>query len=117
MTDILNSDIDAQETSEWLAALADILEDEGSERAQFILEKVMEKARVEGVNLPHGINTNYVNTIPASQQPAYPGDLKLEQRIRSIIRWKRYHDCYACIEERFRLRWSHGLLPVCSCFL
>ncbi|MCP4323672.1 MAG: pyruvate dehydrogenase (acetyl-transferring), homodimeric type [Alteromonadales bacterium] len=87
MIDILNSDIDAQETSEWLAALADILEDEGSERAQFILEKVMEKARVEGVNLPHGINTNYVNTIPASQEPAYPGDHKLEQRIRSIIRW------------------------------
>ena len=45
MTDILNSDIDAQETSEWLDALANILEDEGSERAQFILEKVMEKAR------------------------------------------------------------------------
>jgi len=86
MTDILN-DIDAQETSEWLDALATILEDDGSERAQFILEKVMEKARVEGVNLPHGINTNYVNTIPTSQEPAYPGDLKIEQRIRSIIRW------------------------------
>jgi len=87
MTDILNSDIDAQETSEWLDALANILEDEGSERAQFILEKVMNQARAEGVNLPHGINSNYVNTIPASQQPAYPGDVKLEQRIRSIIRW------------------------------
>jgi pyruvate dehydrogenase E1 component len=87
MTDILNSDIDAQETSEWLAALSDILEDEGSERAQFILEKVMDQARAEGVNLPHGINSRYVNTIPASQQPTYPGDVKLEQRIRSIIRW------------------------------
>ena len=87
MTDILNSDIDAQETSEWLDALSDILEDEGSERAQFILGKVMEKARVEGVNLPHGINTNYVNTIPPSQEPTYPGDQKLEQRIRSVIRW------------------------------
>ncbi|RBW46548.1 pyruvate dehydrogenase (acetyl-transferring), homodimeric type [Psychromonas sp. B3M02] len=86
MTDILK-DIDAQETSEWLEALTTILEDEGSERAQFILEQVMEKARVEGVNLPTGINTNYVNTIAASDQPAYPGDLKLEQRIRSIIRW------------------------------
>jgi len=86
MTDILK-DIDAQETSEWLEALATILEDEGSERAQFILEQVMDKARKEGVNLPHGINTNYVNTIPTDQQPAYPGDLKIEQRIRSIIRW------------------------------
>ncbi|MEL0628161.1 pyruvate dehydrogenase (acetyl-transferring), homodimeric type [Psychromonas aquatilis] len=86
MTDILK-DIDAQETSEWLEALTTILEDEGSERAQFILEQVIEKARVEGVNLPTGINTNYINTIAASEQPAYPGDLKIEQRIRSIIRW------------------------------
>ena len=86
MTDILK-DIDAQETSEWLEALTTILEDEGSERAQFVLEQVIEKARVEGVNLPTGINTNYVNTIPTSEQPAYPGDLKIEQRIRSIIRW------------------------------
>ncbi|MEJ6077334.1 pyruvate dehydrogenase (acetyl-transferring), homodimeric type [Vibrio sp. 1-Bac 57] len=86
MTDILK-DIDAQETSEWLEALSTILEDEGSERAQFILEQVMDKARKEGVNLPHGINTNYVNTIPSDQQPVYPGDLKIEQRIRSIIRW------------------------------
>jgi len=86
MTDILK-DIDAQETSEWLEALSTILEDEGSERAQFILEQVMDKARTEGVNLPHGINTNYVNTIPSEQQPVYPGDLKIEQRIRSIIRW------------------------------
>jgi pyruvate dehydrogenase E1 component len=86
MTDILK-DIDAQETSEWLEALATILEDEGSERAQFVLEQVIEKARKEGVNLPNGINTNYVNTISVDKQPAYPGDLKLERRIRSIIRW------------------------------
>jgi len=86
MTDILK-DIDAQETSEWLEALATILEDEGSERAQFVLEQVIEKARVEGVNLPTGINTNYVNTIAEADQPAYPGDMKIEQRIRSIIRW------------------------------
>ena len=62
MTDIIN-DIDAQETSEWLEALATILEDEGSERAQFILEKVMDQARADGVKLPTGINTSYVNTI------------------------------------------------------
>lgn len=86
MTDILN-DIDAQETSEWLEALSTILEDEGSERAQFILEKVIEQARQDGVKLPIGINTNYINTIPLAEQPAYPGDHKLERRIRSIIRW------------------------------
>ncbi|MFT6928197.1 MAG: pyruvate dehydrogenase E1 component [Psychromonas sp.] len=86
MTDILN-DIDAQETSEWLDALATILEDEGTERAQFIIKKITEQARKEGVKLPTDINTNYINTIPLSKQPDYPGDVKLEQRIRSIIRW------------------------------
>jgi len=86
MTDILN-DIDAQETSEWLDALATILEDEGTERAQFIIKKLTEQARVEGVKLPTDINTSYINTIPLAKQPAYPGDMALEQRIRSIIRW------------------------------
>ncbi|PKH02458.1 pyruvate dehydrogenase (acetyl-transferring), homodimeric type [Psychromonas sp. MB-3u-54] len=86
MTDILN-DIDAQETSEWLDALTTILEDEGTERAQFIIKKVTEQARKEGVKLPTDINTNYINTIPLAQQPDYPGDVKIESRIRSIIRW------------------------------
>jgi len=86
MTDILN-DIDAQETSEWLDALTTILEDEGTERAQFIIKKVTEQARKEGVKLPTDINTSYINTIPLAQQPVYPGDLKIERRIRSIIRW------------------------------
>ncbi|ABM04629.1 2-oxo-acid dehydrogenase E1 subunit, homodimeric type [Psychromonas ingrahamii 37] len=86
MTDILN-DIDAQETSEWLDALTTILEDEGTERAQFIIKKVTEQARKEGVKLPTDINTNYINTIPLAQQPDYPGDIKIERRIRSIIRW------------------------------
>lgn len=86
MTDILN-DIDAQETSEWLDALATILEDEGTERAQFIIKKITEQARIEGVKLPTDINTSYINTIPLSQQPDYPGDVAIERRIRSIIRW------------------------------
>jgi pyruvate dehydrogenase E1 component len=86
MTDILN-DIDAQETSEWLDALTTILEDEGTERAQFIIKKVTEQARIEGVQLPSDINTSYINTIPLAKQPDYPGDVALERRIRSIIRW------------------------------
>ncbi len=87
MTDILNRDIDAQETSEWLDALATILEDEGTERAQFIVKKLIEQARKDGVKLPSDINTNYLNTIAPADQPIYPGDLELERRIRSVIRW------------------------------
>lgn len=60
---------------------------EGVERAQFLLEQVLEQARLEGVDMPTGVTTNYINTIPPQQEPAYPGDVNLERRIRSVIRW------------------------------
>lgn len=80
-------DVDALETQEWLTALESVVREEGVERAQFLLNQVIEKARLEGVDMPTGINTNYVNTIPLDKEPAYPGDANLERRIRSIIRW------------------------------
>ncbi|WP_072671424.1 pyruvate dehydrogenase (acetyl-transferring), homodimeric type [Vibrio injensis] len=83
----MKHDVDALETQEWLAALESVVREEGVERAQFLLEEVLEKARLDGVDMPTGINTNYINTIPAAQEPAYPGDTTIEKRIRSIIRW------------------------------
>ncbi|KKD59967.1 pyruvate dehydrogenase [Grimontia sp. AD028] len=87
MSEVMKNDVDALETQEWLAALESVVREEGVERAQFLLEQVMEKARLDGVDMPTGITTNYVNTIPADKEPAYPGDVNLERRIRSIIRW------------------------------
>lgn len=80
-------DLDPIETQEWLAALESVVREEGVERAQFLLEQVLEQARLDGVDMPTGITTNYVNTIPLTQEPAYPGDITIERRIRSIIRW------------------------------
>lgn len=80
-------DIDAQETQEWLAALQSVLDCDGAERAHFLLEKLIEKARRSGVHLPYSANTAYVNTIPPHLQPPYPGNQAIERRIRSIIRW------------------------------
>ncbi|QDF65889.1 pyruvate dehydrogenase (acetyl-transferring), homodimeric type [Shewanella sp. SNU WT4] len=80
-------DLDPQETTEWLSALESVVREEGVERAQFLLEQVLDKARLDGVDMATGINTNYINTIPTNQEPAYPGDTTLERRIRSIIRW------------------------------
>ena len=80
-------DLDPTETQEWLAALESVVREEGVERAQFLLEQVLEQARLDGVDMPTGITTNYVNTIPPTQEPAYPGDTTIERRIRSIIRW------------------------------
>jgi len=83
----LELDIDQQETQEWLDALSSVLEAEGPERAHFIIEKMIEKVRRSGVNLPHSSNTAYVNTIPTHLETPHPGNTALEVRIRHLIRW------------------------------
>ncbi len=81
------NDIDPQETSEWLEALEAVLENEGAERAHFLLEQLIEKARLSGAYLPYKATTAYLNTIPPSRQPPFPGNRAMERRIRSFIRW------------------------------
>ncbi|RDH85340.1 MAG: pyruvate dehydrogenase (acetyl-transferring), homodimeric type [endosymbiont of Escarpia spicata] len=80
-------DIDPLETEEWLDAFEAVLENEGVERAHFLIEKLVDKARRSGAHLPFSANTAYVNTIPVSQQQRFPGDRAMERRIRSFIRW------------------------------
>jgi pyruvate dehydrogenase E1 component len=80
-------DSDPQETQEWLDALDAVLELEGAERAHYLLEKLIDKARRSGAHIPFSANTAYVNTIPVNQEDRCPGDLALERRIRAIIRW------------------------------
>ncbi|SHH98286.1 pyruvate dehydrogenase (acetyl-transferring), homodimeric type [Ferrimonas marina] len=87
MSDTIHHDVDKQETQEWLEALSAVMQEDGVERAQFLLEQMIHKARLDGVDLPTGINTNYINTIAPADEPAYPGDMSIERRIRSIIRW------------------------------
>jgi len=80
-------DIDAVETQEWIDALEAVIENEGVERAHFLLEQMIDKARRSGANLPYSANTAYVNTIPTHMEALHPGDQAIEQRIRSFIRW------------------------------
>ena len=80
-------DIDAQETQEWLDALEAVLENEGVDRAHFLLERLIDKARRSGAYLPYSANTAYLNTIPLTRQPRFPGERATERRIRSFIRW------------------------------
>lgn len=81
------NDIDPLETQEWLEALESVLENEGVERAHFILEQLVAKARKSGAVLPYSANTAYLNTIPTSKEKRSPGDPALEWRIRSLVRW------------------------------
>jgi len=80
-------DIDTIETQEWIDALESVIENEGVERAHFLLEQMIDKARRSGANLPYSANTAYVNTIPPHLEAHIPGDQAIEDRIRSYIRW------------------------------
>jgi len=83
----MQPDIDPQETREWLEALESVLEREGPARANFLLDKLAEKARRSGAYIPYNANTAYMNTIPLSQEERSPGDAELENKIRSLVRW------------------------------
>ncbi len=80
-------DANPQETGEWLEALEQIVEEEGPERASFLLKRLLERGANWGVTAPLSVNTPYLNTIPADAEEPYPGDREIERRIKSIIRW------------------------------
>jgi pyruvate dehydrogenase E1 component len=80
-------DADPQETREWLDALEAVIAHEGPERAHFLLEQLIALGHQTGINMPYSANTDYINTIPADQQPITPGDYELEQKIRDYARW------------------------------
>jgi pyruvate dehydrogenase E1 component len=81
------NDPDFTETREWLEALDAVIQREGPERAHFLLERMIEKARRSGTFLPFSANTAYINTIPPHLEAKSPGDAALEERIRSYTRW------------------------------
>jgi len=81
------TDTDPSETKEWLEAIASVLETSGPERAHFLLQQMIKKARRSGAYLPYSATTAYLNTIPPHKEQRTPGDADLEWRIRSIIRW------------------------------
>src|SRR5260221_601254 len=80
-------DADPLETREWIEALDALIEAEGSERATFLLRRLLQHARTRRVPLPQVLATPYVNTISLAEQPPYPGNLEIESRISSLVRW------------------------------
>ena len=80
-------DNDPQETSEWLESLDGVVQGAGPERADYLLRKVLKRARQLRIGLPGLIQSRYINTISPEQEPAFPGDEAMELRIRRIIRW------------------------------
>ncbi|TFZ07082.1 alpha-ketoglutarate dehydrogenase [Ramlibacter henchirensis] len=81
------ADVDPGETAEWREAFAALVASEGPERARFILDQLATMARAPQVGWSPELVTPYVNTIPVEQQPAFPGDLAIEERLASLMRW------------------------------
>jgi len=80
-------DSDPVETREWLEAFDAMVEAEGRERATYLLRRLLDHARKRRVQLPPVLNTPYRNSVSLADQPQFPGNLELEQRLSSIVRW------------------------------
>lgn len=78
-------------TQKWVDSLEYVLEfvlkNRDSGEAPRLMERLAEKLRQSGINLPQPVNTRYINTIAPEKEPPYPGDRALERRIKSYIRW------------------------------
>ncbi|MFD1214720.1 pyruvate dehydrogenase (acetyl-transferring), homodimeric type, partial [Arthrobacter sp. GCM10027362] len=59
----------------------------GTGRAQFIVRSLLQRAGAKSVGVPMVTTTDYVNTIPADQEPEFPGDEETERRYRAWMRW------------------------------
>ncbi len=82
-----SQDIDPIETKEWIDALNGVIQQEGVDRAAFLIDEQISHARVSGVVQPFHAETPYINTIPVEQQAKLPGDQEIEHKIRSYTRW------------------------------
>jgi pyruvate dehydrogenase E1 component len=83
----LAPDVNPQETSEWLEALDEIVDQAGTARVKYLLNKLLNRAAEFGVSPTPSLNTPYLNTIPVDEEVPYPGDRAIERRIKSLVRW------------------------------
>ena len=84
---LARTDEDPEETAEWLEALDAVVAHVGRDRAQYLFDRLAEHARTTGLASPRAPVTRYLNTIALAEQPPYPGDLDLEERLSAALRW------------------------------
>ncbi len=82
-----NKDIDPLETQEWLEAFRSVAIVEGDDRAKFLLNQLVDMAHHDGMDLPTGVNTSYLNSIAKDKEIATDINKDIEARISAIIRW------------------------------
>jgi len=82
-----SEDLNPLETTEWIESLDEVIDEEGPDRASYLLQRLNERAAEFGVTAPLRLNTAYINTIPKEEEVPYPGDRELERHIKNYIRW------------------------------
>ena len=82
-----SQDVDPAETLEWLEAFRSVARFEGEDRAKFILNQLTDMAHHEGMELPTGVNTAYLNSIAKDQEIATNIEVDIEARISAMVRW------------------------------
>ncbi len=87
LTPPAQTDTDPQETREWLESLDYVLQVKGADRASYLFDRLRDRLGKQGAQVSTPVNTPYINTIAPAQEPPYPGNLDIERRIRSLIRW------------------------------
>ena len=87
ITETLGLDPDPAETAEWREAFVSLAAHGGPARARFMLDELVRLARSQQIDWRPDLNTPYINTIPAHAQPPFPGDLAIEERLASLMRW------------------------------
>src|SRR5882672_619465 len=80
-------DVDPQETAEWRDALDAVVAYCGPLRARYLLSVLAQRARQHGIAWTPSLSTPYVNTVAVRDQPVFPGDLAIEERLGALIRW------------------------------
>ncbi len=80
-------DKDPNETAEWLESIDDMIKTGGESRAEYVIDRMVDHAAKRQLSVPLSLNTPYVNTIHADDEPEFPGDEELERRYRGWIRW------------------------------
>lgn len=90
VNDAVNSnahELDDVEIKEWLSSLDYVLQHHPPQNVQYLLQQLKIRAQQAGIQVPFGVNTPYINTIPADKQPVFPGNREIERRIKSFVRW------------------------------
>lgn len=83
----LFNDQDPQETQEWIDAWRGVFKMEGSSKAHFLVDQLIQESRQHGIDVPFSANTPYINTIPHHLEPSHPGNREIEERLKNYLRW------------------------------